>query len=215
MRAGTPSSNPSPLPCRSRFRIRSICWCAGVWEKEPARRFQSAADLAFALGGASAPSSGRARPIVPRTSVSWVGRLAPLGAVLALVAVVALTTRWISRRLETPELPTFERITSARPPWAVRGSRRTIGWCSAPPSERRPEEVYAYVPGSPGLQPLGILHARLAAVSSNTGDLGLLMRPTSFFAELTAGTLARVPAVGGVPRELAEQVAWADWTALG
>ena len=184
-------------------------------EKEPARRFQSAADLAFALGGASAPSSGRARPIVPRTSVSWVGRLAPLGAVLALVAVVALTTRWISRRLETPELPTFERITFREA--AVGGARftpdhRVVFSASL---ERRPEEVYAYVPGSPGLQPLGILHARLAAVSSNTGDLGLLMRPTSFFAELTAGTLARVPAVGGVPRELAEQVAWADWTSSG
>ena len=126
-----------------------------------------------------------------------------------------MTTRWISRRLETPELPTFERITFREA--AVGGARftpdRRVVFSAS--LERRPEEVYAYVPGSPGLQPLGILHARLAAVSSKTGDLGLLMRPTSFFAELTAGTLARVPAVGGVPRELAEQVAWADWTGSG
>src|SRR5262249_28571233 len=184
-------------------------------EKEPARRFQSAADLAFALGAASSPTSGKARPIVPRTSHPLVTRLAQLAAVLALVTVVALTTRWISIRLDAPELPTFERITFREA--AVGGARfspdRRVVFSAS--LERRPEEVYAYVPGRPGLQPLGILHARLAAVSSDTGDLGLLMRPTSFFAELTAGTLARAPAVGGVPRELAEQVAWADWTRSG
>src|SRR5215471_3779599 len=80
-------------------------------EKEPARRFQSAADLAFDLGAATAPSSGKARPIVPRTSLPWVARLASLVAVVALVAVAALTTRSISRRLDAQELPTFERIT--------------------------------------------------------------------------------------------------------
>src|SRR5262249_70446 len=35
-------------------------------EKEPARRFQSAADLAFDLGAATVPTAGTARPIVPR-----------------------------------------------------------------------------------------------------------------------------------------------------
>jgi serine/threonine protein kinase len=89
-------------------------------EKEPARRFQSAADLAFALGAATAPSSAKARAIVPRTSVSWVVRLALLGIGLALVA---LTTRWISRRQGTQELPTFERIGSRE--GAVGGARFT------------------------------------------------------------------------------------------
>src|SRR5262249_835115 len=64
-------------------------------EKEPTRRFQSAADLAFALGEATAPTSGKARPIVSRASTSWVPRFALLGLMLALVAGVALMTRWI------------------------------------------------------------------------------------------------------------------------
>src|SRR5262249_43666536 len=73
-------------------------------EKDPARRFQSAADLAFDLGAAAAPTSGKARSIVPPTSTS---RLTLLRAVLALGAVVALTTRWISGRVDAPQLPTL------------------------------------------------------------------------------------------------------------
>jgi Tol biopolymer transport system component len=187
-------------------------------EKEPARRFQSAADLAFDLGAATAPTSAKARPIVPRTSPSsLVARLAQLGAVLALVAVTALTTRWMSGRPGTPELPTFERITFRDA--NITGARftpegRVVFSASL---ERRPEEVYGYAPGSQGLQPLGLPPALLAAVSPKTGELGILMGldTVRVTAGMAQGTLARVPAVGGVPRELAEHVAWADWAGSG
>ncbi len=71
-------------------------------EKEPARRFQSAADLAFDLGAATAPTSVKARPIVLRTSRSLATRLAALGAALALVLVLGLAavgarTVWLRR----------------------------------------------------------------------------------------------------------------------
>jgi hypothetical protein len=184
-------------------------------EKEPARRFQSAADLAFDLGAATAPTSGKARPIVPRTSASWVGRLTLLGAALGLVAVTALTTRWTSRRPEAPELPTFEHITFGDA--AMGGARftpegRVVFSASF---GRRPEEVYGYAPGSPGFQPLGLRPARLAAVSPKTGELGVLMGSTNVGSSRIRGTLARVPPVGGAPRELAQDVAWADWTGSG
>src|SRR5215470_2515907 len=184
-------------------------------EKEPARRFQSAADLAFDLGAATAPTSGKARPIVARTSPSRVARVALPGAVLALVAVAALTTRWVSRQLDAPELPTFERITFRD---AVIGDARFTpeGRVVFSASfEGRPEEVYGYAQGSPGLQPLGLRPARLAAVSPKTGELGILMGPTAVAVTLSQGTLARVPPVGGVPRELAQDVALADWTGSG
>src|SRR5262247_2994133 len=144
-------------------------------EKEPARRFQSAADLTFDLGVATTPTSGKARPIVPRTSPSWVRRLALLGVGLALVTVVALTARRISRRPDTPELPTFERIGFRE--GAVGNARFTPDGrvVFSASFERAPGEVFGYVPGSPGLQPLGLRTARLAAVSSKTGELGLLM----------------------------------------
>jgi Tol biopolymer transport system component len=184
-------------------------------EKDPARRFQSAADLAFDLGAATGPTSGKARPIVPRTSPSWVARLAQVGAVLAFGVVVALTTRWISTRLDAPELPTFERITFRDA--AIGGARftpegRVVFSASF---EHRPEEVYGYAPGSPGIHPLGLRPARLAAVSPKTGELGVLMGSTTRAISWIHGTLARVPAVGGAPRELAQDVAWADWTGSG
>jgi hypothetical protein len=183
-------------------------------EKEPPRRFQSAADLAFDLGAATAPTSGKARPIVPRTSPSWVARLTQIGAVLGLVAVAALATRWISVRLNAPELPTFERITFRDA--NITGARftpegRVVFSASL---ERRPDEMYGYAPGSPGLQPLG-LSAMLAAVAPKTGELGVLLGSGAIYQNPLRGTLARVPPVGGAPRELAENVAWADWTGSG
>src|SRR5262249_35480396 len=81
--------------------------------------------------------------------------------------------------------------------------------------EGRPEEVYGYAQGSPGLQPLGLRPARLAAVSPKTGELGILMGSKTVAVTRIRGTLARVPPVGGVPRELAQDVAWADWTGSG
>src|SRR5262249_12969867 len=152
-----------------------------------------------------------AGPIVLRTSPSWVGRFALLGLGLALVAVVAVTARAISRRPDAPELPTFGNIGSRE--GAVGGARFTPDGrvVFSASFERKPEEVFGYVPGSPGLQPLGLRTARLAAVSSKTGELGLLMGTTTFRWNDMFGTLARVPAVGGAPGELAEQVSCADW----
>jgi hypothetical protein len=206
-------SEPPPLPESVPAAVDVLV--RRCLEKEPARRFQSAADLAFALGAATAPTSGKARAFAPRTSPSWVGRFRLLGGMLALVAVVALTTRWISSRLDAPELPRFEQVTFRDA--SIGGARftpegRVVFSASF---ERRPEEVYGYVPGSPGFQPLGLRTARLAAVSSKTGDLGLLMGSMSSLLGRFDGTLARVPAVGGAPRELAEQVSWADWTGSG
>jgi hypothetical protein len=203
-------SEPPPLPDSVPASVDLLV--RRCLEKEPARRFQSAADLAFDLGTATGSTSGKARPMVPRTSPSSVTRLAQLGAVVALVAVTALTTRWISRRVDAPELPTFEHITFRDA--AIGGARfapegRVVFSASF---ERRPEEVYGYAPGSPGLQPLGLRPARLAAVSPKTGELGVLMGSTTVAFSAIHGTLARVPAVGGVPREVAQDIAWADWT---
>src|SRR6516162_5245923 len=92
-------------------------------EKEPGRRFQSAADLAFDLGAAMAPTSVKGRRIVPRTSPSMIPRPTLLGTVLALVAIAVLTTRWISSRPDAAELPTFERVTFGQA--AIGGARFT------------------------------------------------------------------------------------------
>src|SRR5215831_2480673 len=93
-------SEPPPLP---EFVPPSVdLLVRRCLEKEPARRFQSAADLAFDLGAATTTTSTKARPIVPRTSLSLVARLTLIGAALALVLVLGLAavgahTVWLRR----------------------------------------------------------------------------------------------------------------------
>src|SRR5262249_23628949 len=48
-----------------------------------------------------------------------------------------------------------------------------------------------------------------------TGELGVLLGSTTVGVSRVHGTLARVPPVGGAPRALAQDVAWADWTGSG
>src|SRR5262249_4957788 len=77
-------------------------------EKEPARRFQSAADLAFDLGAATVPTAGTARPIVPRPPRSPAARFKVLAAALALVVVLgcaAVGARTVWLRREAPASP--------------------------------------------------------------------------------------------------------------
>jgi len=54
-------------------------------------------------------------------------------------------------------------------------------------------------------------HARLAAVSS-AGELAVLLSPKWVGLGAARGTLARVPGVGGTPREIAEDVEYADFS---
>ena len=99
-------------------------------EKEPARRFQSAADLAFDLGAATVPTSGMARPIAPRTSPTLGTRLTLLGAglagvlVLGLAAVGARTVwlRWGGARGPAPALAAGSAGGAAHPPVSAAGA---------------------------------------------------------------------------------------------
>ncbi len=64
------------------------------------------------------------------------------------------------------------------------------------------------------LHPLGLKDIRLLAVSKG-GELAVLSRPYPLMRGSVKGTLARVPGIGGLPRELTEDVTYADWTPRG
>ncbi|HZX40702.1 MAG TPA: hypothetical protein VFE93_02615, partial [Myxococcaceae bacterium] len=80
--------------------------------------------------------------------------------------------------------------------------------------EGGPEEVYAHPSGSTEAQSLGLPRTRLASVS-RSGELAVLLEPRFSVHSTVVGTLARVPGVGGVPREIAEHVEYADWSPGG
>ncbi len=80
-----------------------------------------------------------------------------------------------------------------------------------------PTELFARPPVAfDAAQSLGLRKVRLLAVSPD-GDLAVLLRESmsSFESYSYLGTLAVVPAAGGAPRELAENIKWADWTPTG
>lgn len=81
--------------------------------------------------------------------------------------------------------------------------------------EGKPLDLYTTRPESPQSQQVEPKGADVLAVSAS-GEMLLALhskpRDSSF---LYAGTLARVPLVGGAPREILNDVEWADWSADG
>ncbi|MBS1826328.1 MAG: protein kinase [Acidobacteria bacterium] len=75
--------DPEPLPDHVPPAIKGIV--QRCLEKEPARRFQSASDLAFALRSAATISTTVQPAVIARRSAPW----APIGLALVLVAFIA------------------------------------------------------------------------------------------------------------------------------
>ena len=80
--------------------------------------------------------------------------------------------------------------------------------------EGRPDELFVRPSRGPGAQELGLHDVHLLAASA-TGELAVIVHPRFPFGWAPEGTLARVPSVGGIPRELAEDAEFADWSPRG
>jgi eukaryotic-like serine/threonine-protein kinase len=80
--------------------------------------------------------------------------------------------------------------------------------------EGSPVEVFTTRPESPESRSLGLPGAEILAVSS-AGEMAVLLHSHQAKSYSNVGTLARVPLVGGAPREVLENVQWADWSPDG
>jgi eukaryotic-like serine/threonine-protein kinase len=184
-------------------------------EKDPARRFQSARDLAFNLDLVRTPT-GSAAPTatasgLPAVASRWRRWRWPFAGTVAALGLAAATfTVGRDTRLPTPSVELITTrlglVSAAR--FDTNG--RVVfsaAW------DGRPLEVFARAPGSLESQPLGLQDTALLAISP-AGELAVLVRPEAF-GRLLRGTLALVPETGGKPRELAEDVAGADSSPTG
>jgi WD40 repeat protein len=74
-------------------------------------------------------------------------------------------------------------------------------------------EMYSTRPGSLESMSLGLAGAQILGISSS-GEMAVMLRSRSgLFQQF--GTLARLPLAGGAPREILDEVNWADWSPDG
>ncbi len=175
--------------------------------KDPAARFHSAHDLAFALAHLPVPSSSA---VGSRSSFPKAGRSrawgAAIGAVLALAAAFL-----VGHRLSRPHPIRVERLTSS--PRIVSSARflpdgKSIVYTSAPDGANasRLGELFRLTPGELPI-PLGVRDCRVLDVSVS-GELILLWnREVSLDGRTeTKPVLARMPVAGGsAPRVVEEE----------
>jgi len=187
-------------------------------QKRPDDRFQSARDMRFALQSASdaalTPSPAATTPDGPgarRPGLSrrlrWMLPAAGLAAVLLGIAIGFTIAPGDTSRISERYVPvTFRRGTVSNARFAPDG--QTVVFSASWDGE--PYQVFVKRPESPDPSPAGPPHTHLAAVS-RSGELALRVRSEAIAPFMGRGVLARLPLVGGAPRELRELVTAADW----
>jgi len=206
-------NEPEPLPAEVPTVVAQVV--LHCLEKEPARRLQSASDLAFALEVLRSPT-GSAGPVIAASRVLPRRAVWLIGAAIAALLASLLVGLAIGHRLAppAPPLPDIEQVTFR---WGAIGAARflpdgRVAFSGA--FENHPEEVFVQPPGSISAQALGLPDVSLLG-ASRTGELAILLHPRFSVHYSRRGTLARVPSVGGVPRELLENTEFADWSPAG
>jgi len=179
-------------------------------EKDAGLRFQSARDLAFALESVSGGSSTAALPAVapPEAKRRWAGRAAAVAAAAVIVAMAF----WAGTRLGRAPSPEFKQLTFSR--GTIEAARFAPDGQSVIYSaewDGKPAAVLSAKMGTPGSTLLDFpAQTNLLAVSP-TGELVVLVHTTHEAGYIYRGVLARAPASGGAPREVLENVQYADW----
>ncbi|MBZ5678099.1 MAG: protein kinase [Acidobacteriia bacterium] len=185
-------------------------------EKNPEQRFQSAADLAFALRSISgtATFSGAQAPLrtqsAPRPRQRWIwATTAVIGAATLFAAGFYFRDRTLHR-----EPPQFQRLTFRR--GLVRNARfspdghsvvYTAWWDGAK------SHTFLAIPGDPESRDLNLPEeSKVLAVSSNS-EVAFLEPP--FSPDDNSGTLARGSLSGGQMRPQLDGVTDADWSPDG
>jgi eukaryotic-like serine/threonine-protein kinase len=211
---------PEPLPAGvPPILAQVILHCL---EKEPSRRLQSASDLAFELEMLRSPTGStgpllRASRIPPRRAVWFIG-----AAAAAVLAALLVGLAVGGRRAPAPP-PTVERVTLR--PTHLGVSRFTPdGRVVFTARDEQSVEIFERNLASASSQRLGLRNMELAAVSPK-GELavllppatraGLIGSPLGWSGLSVPRTLARLPAGGGTPRAVAEDVVAADWSPSG
>jgi len=201
-------------------------------EKDPKLRYQSASDLRVDLQRLKRESDSQAATRATETEsqgTSSVGALStkpratknkwiPIAAASVLALALSAAAYWQGKREGlaasiTP--PTYRQLTFRG--GTIRMARfapdgKTIVYSAA--WEGNPVELYTTRPESPESRPFGLAKAEVLSVSKD-GEMAVLLNSHNVDPYINVGTLGRVPLGGGAPREVLEDVQWADWSPDG
>jgi DNA-binding winged helix-turn-helix (wHTH) protein/Tol biopolymer transport system component len=139
---------------------------------------------------------------------------------LALLAVVVSGILvglgvYVGHRTAKLQPPDFQRLTSSRGTvYSARFTPDGHGVVYAASWDGGPTEIFSTDPKIPGARSLGFTATQLLAVSS-LGEMAVLQPVNNRFLFAGRGTLGQVPLTGGSPRQLAENIEWADWSPDG
>ncbi len=184
-------------------------------EKSPEERFESARDVAFdleALSGVSSQSTAATASGIQEPKRRGRGLYAAI--TLALAAGLAGGV-FLDRRMSKVEPPTFRQLTFRR--GEIHSARfapdgQTVIYTAA--WDGKPMEISFRRLESPESRPSGLAAELLAVSSSGEMAISLNRRPLSAFTR--TGRLASISIAGGAtPREILEDVHWADWAPNG
>src|SRR5208337_3322198 len=182
-------------------------------EKNPAERFQSARDVAFNLEALTdiSTSSRSGAQVVRLEEESAKARrwlLPVLGGLLLLASWAGIYG--LARRGAAAN-PTFHEVTFRNGTiWDARFAPdgQTIIYGAA--WDGLPQEIFSTRFDSTDSRSVGLPAAQILSISSK-GEMAICLHPTPFAHFTQTGTLARVALAGGAPREVLENVMWADW----
>jgi eukaryotic-like serine/threonine-protein kinase len=197
------------------YRIVAHCL-----EKSTDARFQSTDDLVFDLENCTESMwpSATGSATVPARPKSRRARWIVAAAAIALILIsTAALTRWKTPVPPTVD-PSFRRLTFK--PTFIQSARFTAGGDTVVYSASRklqPLRLNVLRPDRPESHALPLPDAELASIS-DAGEMAVILN--SPFAGSQAewyagGTLAKVPVLGGTPREIADRVILADWSPDG
>jgi serine/threonine protein kinase/Tol biopolymer transport system component len=170
-----------------------------------------------AVAEAPAPGSSGSTPVaaVAHTQPKKSGARAVVAvAVLAALGVGLIAGRYFFSS-PPPTPPLYRQLTFRR--GSIRSARfapdgQTILYSAA--WQGGPVDVFTARPEAPEARSMGLSRTQLLSVSS-AAEMAVLVNSKAIGTWVSMGTLARAPLVGGAPREVLEQVQWADWSPDG
>ncbi|MGB8580821.1 MAG: protein kinase [Candidatus Sulfotelmatobacter sp.] len=134
---------------------------------------------------------------------------------LLLAAAAGLFAGKIFFASAPPEPPIYRQLTFRR--GSIRSARfapdgQTILYSAA--WQGNPVDVFTARPEAPESRSMGLSRTQLMSISPSS-EMAVLLHSKAIGAWVSMGTLARAPLSGGAPREMLEQVQWADWSPDG